>query len=79
MALAVVGPWAIGAVLPAARLALLLVALAAVAVALLTGALRGSLTLPAEAAWPHAGDLALALVPIVPLPEPLHRLLAPGS
>jgi O-antigen ligase len=79
VALAVVGPWAIGAVLPAARLALVLVALAAVAVGLLMGALRGSLTLPAVAAWPLAGYLALALAQLVPLPEPVHRLLAPGS
>jgi hypothetical protein len=39
----------------------------------------GSLTLPAVAAWPARGFLALALAQLVPLPEPVHRLLAPGS
>ena len=31
------------------------------------------------ALWPLAGLLALALLQLVPLPEPLHRVLAPGS
>jgi len=79
VALAVGAPWAFGAVLPAARLALVLLALAVVALGLLAGAARGNLALPAVAAWPVAGFLALALAQLVPLPEPLHRLLAPGS
>jgi O-antigen ligase len=56
-----------------------LAALLAVAAALTAGAARGRTNLPALPLWPLAGFLALALLQLVPLPPPLHRLIAPGS
>ena len=55
------------------------VALLAGALALAAGAWRGGVALPAVPLWPLAGFLALALLQLVPLPDPLHALLAPGS
>jgi O-antigen ligase len=78
VAIAVLSPWAVGAVLPAALLAVLAVALVAAAVALVAGARRG-VALPAVALWPLAGFLALGLLQLVPLPDALHAFLAPGS
>ncbi len=77
--LAVVSPWAFGAVTPGPRRAVTAVALLAVALTLFAGAARGRLALPAVPLWPLAGFLALALLQLVPLPAGLHRLVAPGS
>jgi O-antigen ligase len=79
VALAVLSPWAVGGVIPEARLALTLAALAAAALALCFASLRGGPELPALPLWPLGGFLALALVQLVPLPAGLHSLLAPGS
>jgi len=79
VAIAVVSPWAMGAVLPEALLAVTLVALAVSALVLLAGAWRGAAALPAVPLWPLAAFLALALVQLAPLPVSLHRLFAPGS
>ncbi len=77
--LAVSAPWAMGAVLPGARLALTVAALLAAAAALALAAWRGGFFLPAVSLGPLAGFLALVLLQLVPLPPTLHRLLAPGS
>ena len=77
--LSVVSPWAFGAVTPDSRRVVTLVALVAVALALVAGALRQRVALPALPLWPLAGFLALALLQLVPLPPRLHRLIAPGS
>jgi O-antigen ligase len=79
VAIAVVAPWPFGAVLPGALLAVAAVALLAGTLALVAGAGRGGVALPAVPLWPLAGFVALALLQLVPLPEPLHALLAPGS
>jgi O-antigen ligase len=75
---AVVAPWPFGAVLPRALLAVVVLALGAGAFALAAGAWRGVL-LPAVPLWPLAGFLALPLLQLVPLPDALHALVAPGS
>ncbi len=75
---AVVAPWPFGAVLPRALLAVVVLALGAGALALAAGAWRGVL-LPAVPLWPLAGFLALPLLQLVPLPDALHALVAPGS
>ena len=77
--IAVLAPWRFGAVLPRALLAVALLALAAGAVALVAGAWRGGVQLPAVPLWPLAAFLALPLVQLVPLPDALHALVAPGS
>jgi O-antigen ligase len=79
VAIAVLAPWSYGAVLPRALLAVAALALLAGAVALAVGAWRGGVTLPAVPVWPLVGFLALGLLQLVPLPGPLHALLAPGS
>jgi O-antigen ligase len=79
VALAVLCPWAMGAVTPRALVLVSTLALLASALVLLAGALRGSLELPSVPLWPLASFLALALLQLVPLPSGLHRLLAPGS
>jgi O-antigen ligase len=79
VAIAVLAPWPFGAVLPGALLAVAAFACLAGALALAAGAWRGGVALPAVPLWPLAGFLALALLQLVPLPEPLHALLAPGS
>lgn len=68
-----------GAVMPQALAAVGGTALVAAALALAIGAARGTLELPAVPLWPLAGFLALALLQLLPLPDALHRLVAPGS
>jgi hypothetical protein len=77
--IAVVAPWPFGAVLPRALLAVAFLALGAGAIALTTGAWRGGVRLPAVPLWPLAAFLALPLLQLVPLPDALHALVAPGS
>ena len=77
--IAVVAPWPFGAVLPRALLAVVVLALGAGALALAAGAWRGGVLLPAVPLWPLAAFLALALLQLVPLPDALHALVAPGS
>jgi O-antigen ligase len=77
--LAVLLPWFFGGVLRETLKLTLIVGLFAVALAYL-GQLRGrALLLPAIPLWPLAGLLALGLLQLVPLPPPLHALVAPGS
>jgi len=78
VAIAVLAPWPFGAVRPQALLAVAGIALAAGALALASGVRRG-VALPAVPLWPLAGFLALALLQLVPLPDALHAILAPGS
>jgi O-antigen ligase len=77
--LALVSPWAFGAVQPAALGSLVVAALGACALALGRAALRGRAAVPDVPLWPLAGFLALALAQLVPLPPVVHALLAPGS
>ncbi len=79
VAIAVLAPWPFGAVLPGALFAVTALALLAGALALATGAWRGGVALPAVPLWPLAGFVALALLQLVPLPDALHALVAPGS
>ena len=77
--IAVVAPWPFGAVQAPALLALTAIALATVCMALVAGAVRGGVALPAVPLWPLGGFMALALVQIVPVPRALHAWLAQGS
>jgi O-antigen ligase len=79
VAIAVLAPWAMGAVRPGALLAVTALALLAAALALAAGAWRGGVPLPAVPLWPLAGFLGLALLQLAPLPGAAHALLAPGS
>jgi len=79
VALAALGPWAMGGVMPQALVTVSSLSLLACAIVLLAGAARGSLALPAVPLWPLACFLSLALLQLVPLPLAVHRLLAPGS
>ncbi|HYN01800.1 MAG TPA: O-antigen ligase family protein, partial [Vicinamibacteria bacterium] len=79
VAIAVVAPWPFGAVLPGALLAVAALALLAAALALAAGAWRGGLALPAVPLWPLAGFVVVGLLQLVPLPDALHALVAPGS
>jgi O-antigen ligase len=77
--IAVLAPWPFGAVLPPALLAVAVLALAGGALALAAGARRGGVALPAVPLWPLGLFLALPLLQLVPLPDALHALVAPGS
>jgi O-antigen ligase len=79
VAIVVIAPWPFGAVLPGALLAVAVLALLAAALALAAGAWRGGLELPAVPLWPLAGLVVAGLLQLVPLPDTLHALLAPGS
>ena len=79
VAIAALAPWAFGAVLPGALLAVTALALLAAALALAVGAWRGGVALPAVPLWPLAAFGVVGLVQLVPLPDALHGLLAPGS
>jgi hypothetical protein len=79
LVIAVLAPWSFGAVLPGALLAVAVIALGAAALALGAGAWRGGVFLPAVPLWPLAGLAAVALLQLVPLPDGLHALIAPGS
>ena len=76
---AVVSPWPFGSVQPGAVLALTTAGLLTVVVALALAARDGGAVLPAVPLWPLAGFVAVGLAQLVPLPPPLHALLAPGS
>ena len=77
--IAVLAPWPFGAVLPTALLAVALLALGAGAVALAAGAGRGGVLLPAVPLWPLAAFLAIPALQLVPLPDAVHAVVAPGS
>jgi O-antigen ligase len=79
VAIAILAPWAFGAVQPRALFAVAALALLAGALALAASAWRGGAALPAVPLWPLAGLAALALLQLVPLPDGLHAVLAPGS
>jgi O-antigen ligase len=79
VAIAVVAPWPFGAVLPGALLAVATIALLVAALSLGVGAWRGGVALPAVPLWPLAGLAAVGLLQLVPLPDSLHALVAPGS
>ncbi len=79
VAIAVLAPWPFGAVLPGALLAVAVIALLAAALVLGAGAWRGGVALPAVPLWPLAGFAVVGLLQLVPLPDALHSLLAPGS
>ena len=79
VAVAVLAPWAFGAVLPGSILAVTALALLTAALALAVGAWRGGVLVPAVPLWPLAGFLGLALLQLAPLPVAVHALLAPGS
>lgn len=76
--LALLAPWPFGSVHPLAVQVVATLALTAAAAALVTGAMRG-LALLAVPLWPLVGLLGLGLAQLVPLPAPLHALLAPGT
>jgi O-antigen ligase len=78
VAIAVLAPWPFGAVEPRALLAVTALALVAGALALVSGLRRG-VALPAVPLWPVAGFVALAVLQLVPLPDAVHAILAPGS
>ena len=78
VAIAALAPWLLGAVQPRALLAVAALALVTAAVALASGVGRG-VALPAVPLWPLAGFVALALLQLVPMPDPLHGAVAPGS
>jgi O-antigen ligase len=79
VAVAVLAPWAFGAVLPKAILAVAALALLTAALALAAGAWRRGILVPALPLWPLAGFLGLALLQLAPLPDAVHAFLAPGS
>ena len=77
--LVVLSPWAFGSVDPRATQAIALVSLTTALVALAWDARRGTLQPRRSPLWPLAGLWLLAVFQLVPLPESLHRLIAPGS
>jgi len=78
--LAVVSPWAFGSVLPLPRFLVVLVALAGSGMTLFASARsQGALRPPGLPLWPSLALLALGLVQLLPLPEGVLRVLAPGS
>jgi len=79
VALVVLSPWAFGSVDPGATQAIALVSLTVALAALAWDARHGMLQPPPIALWPFAGLWLLAVAQLVPLPESLHRLIAPGS
>ncbi len=79
VAIAVLSPWPFGSVLPEALRAVAAVALVTAAVALGVGAWQGGVALPKVPLWPLAALAGVGLLQLVPLPDGLHALLAPGS
>ena len=77
--LVVVSPWAFGSVDPRAMQAIAIVSLAAALGALAWDIRRGTAQPAPIALWPIAGLWLLAAFQLTPLPEPLQRLIAPGS
>lgn len=77
--LVVLSPWPFGSVDPWAVRTITLVSLAVALGAMLWDSHRGTSLLPAIPLWPLAGLWLLAVFQLVPLPESLQRLIAPGS
>ena len=77
--LVVLSPWAFGSVDPGPTQAITLVSLTVALAALAWDARRGILQPTPIALWPIAGLWLLAVAQLVPLPQSLHRLIAPGS
>jgi len=79
-AVVVISPWPFGSVHPAAVRAISVLALGSVVLALARDVIRKQEPArPALPLWPALGLLGLGLIQLVPLPEALHGLLAPGS
>lgn len=79
VALSLLSPWWFGAVQPWAILSVTALALLGAGIALAMGALRGDLGRTVVPLWPLLGFIALGLAQVVPLPDALHALVAPGS
>jgi O-antigen ligase len=78
--LVVLSPWPFGGVHLRATQAVALVSLLTALAAFAWDSWHGRLQLPSRGMlWPFAGLWALAAFQLVPLPEPLHRWIAPGS
>lgn len=77
--LAVVSPWPFGSVQPWAISTMTILGLLASALALATGVARGDASRPSMPLWPLIGFAGLGLAQLIPLPAPLHALVAPGS
>ena len=77
--LAVLSPWPVGSVSPLAVRLITLVALATSAFALAWASAGGGLRLPTMPLLPLLGLVALGLFQLLPLPDGLHAVLAPGS
>ena len=77
--LAVLLPWFFGGVIREHRQLTLIVGLAVTALAYAWQLRSRVLYLPSLALWPMAGLFALGALQLVPLPPPVHALLAPGS
>jgi O-antigen ligase len=80
VALVVLSPWPFGSVHLRTTQAIALVSLVTALGAFLWDGWHGTLRLPPRALlWPLLGLWALAVFQLVPLPEALHRAIAPGS
>ena len=80
VALVVLSPWPFGSAHLRTTQAIALVSLATALGAFLWDGWRGELQLPPRVLlWPLLGLWTLAVFQLVPLPEGLHRWLAPGS
>lgn len=79
LALVVLSPWAFGSVDRHPTQAITLVSLSTALVALAWDARAGRTLSAPLPLWPLAGLWLLAVLQLVPLPAPLHRLVAPGS
>jgi hypothetical protein len=79
VALVVISPWPFGSVTPPAVRLITLVALTTSALALAWASVRRDLQLPALPLLPLVGLLAVGLFQLLPLPERVLAVLAPGS
>jgi O-antigen ligase len=78
--LVILSPWPFGSVHPRTTQAIAVVSLVTALVAFSWDGGRGQVLLPSRAIlWPLLGLWALAVFQIVPIPEALHRWIAPGS
>jgi hypothetical protein len=78
--LVVLSPWPFGSAHLRTTQAIALVSLATALGAFLWDGWRGQLQLPPRAIlWPLLGLWALAVLQLIPIPEGLHRWIAPGS
>jgi O-antigen ligase len=79
VAMVVLSPWPMGSVDPPAARVITLVSLVTALAAFLLDARRDApVTLPIPL-WPLGALWLLGVAQLVPLPEPVHRLVAPGS